>query len=923
MGARFRAWIKTRSIVSYCGVFACLLFAGTVWLLCHRVDRQMRDSLQQQTQLLAQSINPDLVRALTGTPGDLGRGEYQLLKEELSHVRKADAKYRFVYLMGRRADGKIFFYLDADNDDPAPPGKEYPEASDEFRSVFDTGRPLVEGPLPDEWGVWVSATVPILDPATGKILAVLGMDSEAADWRSEILARVAWPAGVGILVLGGIVAGVGFLRRQGGHSQLLLMPLMLPLTAILLLLIAGGVALLILQHQEDLDQSSQQFLKNSAGDLSFAISQQYSTLEGVEASLTRDPALVRGLQSRDAKALLADFEPVFLRLKNVLQITHFYLLDPDLNVVLRVHAPTETVGRNALRTAQEAARTKETIRGIEIGTRGTVTLRVVCPVYAGQTLVGYIELGQEIERVLQAVHEKSGTELALALHKQVIKPEVAARIRARVPGWDRLPDRAVLYSSVPLQHDADALLRQIGDYVGRMSGDFAFGGKEWRVSVAPLADASGVGIGEIMIMLDITGQKNAHRQVIWLAVFSGLLILAGVCGGLFVILRRTDNRLRSQIEMIRDGEERYYVLFSDSPDAYLIVTNQAYSACNRSACEMFRCSAGDILGATLGAFSPEFQPDGSTSVAALQKHCQAAQAAGKTCFEWLCQRADGTQFWCELVASPIVVHGTPMLFLAMRDITEKKNTREQLLQSERMSAIGLLAAGIAHNFNNLHAGILGQLELLERKEALSENGLRKLSLVVGAVRRAVDLTENILILSGKRHESRIVQLIAPLIGDTVEIVRNEFERDGIRLELAVEEEARLDCNGGEICHVVLNMLLNARDAMIGAAEKRIRIESSREGGRLCLRFSDTGCGIAPEVVAHLFTPFFSTKGVYANPGSPMAAINGTGLGLCSSKAIVESHQGEIGIESEVGKGTTVTIRLPLAGSNGFRPLTES
>lgn len=916
MMTALRGWLRQRTLAVCCGALALLAMVGVVGWLYHQTERQLRHSLLQQAELVAASVNPERVRALSGTQQDLTKPEYLKLREQLSLVRAAEAKYRFVYLMGRRAEAEVFFLVDGDLEEPAAPGTAYPDASPEFRAVFDTGKSFVEGPLPDEWGVWISATVPILDPGSGRVLAVLGMDCDAADWRWEILSRIAWPAGAGGLVLGGMAAGIVLLRRRAADAGAVVSPLLLPLTGTLLLLIAGSVSLLTLQHKQELDQSSQQLLTNSAADLAFVFGQQRQALEALEEALARDEALPRGLQARDGAALLAQFGVVFQRLQTMMHVTHFYLLDPDLNVVVRIHDPAEKRARSVRKTAQEAVKKGGVASGIEVGLRGTVALRVVRPVFVGQTLVGYIELGQQIDGLLDAVHEKSGTELILLLRKDAFSPEAARQMKERVRDWDRLPDKVALYATLALPAQAQTLLRRSGEALGSLPEDYYFGGRVWRALVSPLNDSAGDGIGECLLLRDITTMRDAHRQMVWLTIFTGLLILCGLCGGLYAVLRRLDNRLRSQIAMIRDGEERYYVLFSDSPDAYLILNDTGVASCNRSACEMFRCALPDLLGVAPASFSPPQQPDATVSANALSRWFAKAQTTGKTAFDWQFRRFDGSLFWCEVAASPITVHGVAMLFLALRDITERQNARERLIQAERMSAIGLLAAGVAHNFNNLHGGILGSLELLERKETLSEAGHKKIAMISSALQRAVDLTENILLLCSRRRDNRTPLAIAHLIRNTVEVVRPEYTQDNILFDMSLDDSVRVCCNGAEICHVILNLLMNARDAMTGSKTRRIRLECCRQDGRAVVRVGDTGGGISPEDQDRLFLPFFSTKGVYAHHGSPQAELEGTGLGLCCSKAVVEAHGGEIVVESTSEQGTIIAFRLPLAPASG-------
>ena len=140
-----------------------VLFA---WWMVVRADREMRAELLQQARLVAQAVNIDRVKVLTGSKDDLEKPEYLRLKTQLAAVRLENPQYRFIYLMGRKADGAIFFFMDsepADSKDYSPPGQVYDEVPAGYRRVFDTRVAATDGPVTDRWGVWISALVPLYD----------------------------------------------------------------------------------------------------------------------------------------------------------------------------------------------------------------------------------------------------------------------------------------------------------------------------------------------------------------------------------------------------------------------------------------------------------------------------------------------------------------------------------------------------------------------------------------------------------------------------------------------------------------------------------------------------------------------------------------------------------------------------------------
>jgi PAS domain S-box-containing protein len=175
-----------------------VLAAGTAstWWVARLEDREMRQGLLADARLVAHAIDLQHVQNLSGSDADLNSPDYQRLKEQLILLGSAKARCRFLYLMGQRQDGAVFFFVDSelpDSNDYSPPGQVYEEASDDLRRAFATGRQFVEGPVSDHWGTWVSALVPITDPRTGRLLAIFGADIDASDWGKQIAIRCAAP----------------------------------------------------------------------------------------------------------------------------------------------------------------------------------------------------------------------------------------------------------------------------------------------------------------------------------------------------------------------------------------------------------------------------------------------------------------------------------------------------------------------------------------------------------------------------------------------------------------------------------------------------------------------------------------------------------------------------------------------------------
>ncbi len=279
------------------------------------------------------------------------------------------------------------------------------------------------------------------------------------------------------------------------------------------------------------------------------------------------------------------------------------------------------------------------------------------------------------------------------------------------------------------------------------------------------------------------------------------------------------------------------------------------------------------------------------------------------------RKKDGSLYHAEATVSPVVDGaGNIANFVAViRDITEQVALSKQLVQAQKMEAVGTLAGGVAHDFNNLLQVVLGYSELALSDEGLSKQLAEDLTKVNRAARSGAELVKRLLTFSRKTEmEQRPLQL-----NQTIEQMKKMLSRTipkmiEIRLVLA-DDLATIHADPTQMEQVLMNLAVNARDAMPGGGICTIRTENVileeafaathfgvQPGNYVMLSVSDTGKGMDQETQLHIFEPFFTTKG----PGE------GTGLGLAMVYGIVQHHNGHIRCRSEVGEGTTFEMYLP-------------
>lgn len=278
------------------------------------------------------------------------------------------------------------------------------------------------------------------------------------------------------------------------------------------------------------------------------------------------------------------------------------------------------------------------------------------------------------------------------------------------------------------------------------------------------------------------------------------------------------------------------------------------------------------------------------------------------------KRRDGSSVWIELSSSSIVESpvGVPSYLSFVHDIDQRKLLEGQLLQAQKMEAIGRLAGGVAHDFNNILTAVNGYAQLVEEDARLDPALRPDLREIRHAADRATDLTRQLLAFSRKQileiRELDVGVVVAEMEG----MVRRLIGED-VDLALEVETDLYSKIDRVQLEQVILNLCVNARDAMPGGGcltievekidldEEYCRLHDGFEPGAYArLAVTDSGVGMSPEVRARIFEPFYTTKDVQS----------GTGLGLSTVHGIVQQFEGRIRVYSEVGKGTAFILYLP-------------
>ncbi len=276
-------------------------------------------------------------------------------------------------------------------------------------------------------------------------------------------------------------------------------------------------------------------------------------------------------------------------------------------------------------------------------------------------------------------------------------------------------------------------------------------------------------------------------------------------------------------------------------------------------------------------------------------------------------RKDGTEFPVELALSAMTVKGRRMAVGILRDISARKRIEDQLRRSQRLDALGQLAAGVAHDFNNLLVVINGYTEMAIAALPAGNPMRADLEQIRDAGTRAAALTRQLLAFGRKQVLAPVVVSLNAIVGDLQSMLRHTVGEDIDLQPRLAPDLGSVRADPSQVEQILVNLVVNARDAMpqggrivletanveIGAEGIAGRAEAP-PGAWVALSVSDTGCGIDQQTMARIFEPFFTTK----------PAGKGSGLGLATVYGIVKQSGGHLAVESEVGRGATFRIYLP-------------
>lgn len=932
-----------------------LIPAGTVVLLALGgigvawVDQvnntRVRERLETEATVLAQSISPQQVKAMSFTAADRENPSFLRVRHQMIAYfehRLSAFRVPYAYSVAQKGGKLVFGPESIPEGSPlaSPPGTTYQQPPLELLKVFRSRQVAVTRPYTDEYGTFVSGFAPVLDPRSGEILLVVGVDLPAGVFER----RAAWmrlvPILLTLVLLAVVVLGEALLRwrdRLGDAAPAWLAHTEAGLTAIcgLALTVAAAQTLHSLAGREsglafrglaDNQASDVQAAFHSIRDqhlatLTALVANSHVVSEGtfdafaapliesasvramlwaprvapLERAAFEDQARARGLPGYAVHALAqADCDPASHDAFPVLLVSPLEGNRPALGADLTSEPARRAAIEDAIRTGLPTASAPIVLVDDPVSELGMLA---VAPVWAPE------DPSRARGIVAAAIRFQS-----LLVHALAYPDPVEPRTRVALLWLDPGTPPRLIAAVPPVSGDVSGSVGPLAQEASVVR-PISFLGQTLAVVVTP-GKGSGVGLSALVVG------------------FLGLLLTASLTGLVTSLAGRSvrlDREVRERTVTLRESEGTLRAIVDSALNAIVMIDARGrVTLWNQAAEQLFGHPASEAVGQDLHhLIAPQWM--WSEAEEGLRRfHVTGDGPAIGRVTELPAIRKDGSPVPVELALAPVRIEGAWHAVGVMSDLTERRRieaerrTMEQhLVEAQKLESLGVLAGGVAHDFNNILMGMVARTDVALLKLPPGSPVRTSLEDVKQQARRAADLVRQMLAFSGKGRYLVEPLDLGALVYEVIPLLQPSLPREtDLRVEIP-SDLPRPQGDATQIRQLVTNLLLNAGEALEGGrgavtvsaghgsfsweelAEPALLLQPAT-GSYVWIEVADSGSGMDAATLQRVFEPFFSTKAL------------GRGLGMSAVLGIVRGHHGSLQLRSQPGKGTTCRVFLPAA-----------
>ena len=616
-------------------------------------------------------------------------------------------------------------------------------------------------------------------------------------------------------------------------------------------------------------------------------------------------AITKALESEDRQRLALLAADYFKTLQQNNQVTHMYFMDAERRVVLRMHQP-ERYGDIIDRvTAKQAELTGQRVAGIELGPLGTLTLRVVVPWTLGARRIGYLELGIELEDILAGIELDNSFRIVLAVDKSHLHKDVTHRVNGR---WSMFKGFVLLYP----EERAKQLIPVIEASLDRKDelphvipmGDIYYGLKH-----TPFLDASGREIGQLIMLLDLSTENIDLSRALYttMALFVGFMVFFILL--LYLLISRSEKARRAAESRL----ELYGEAFTNTIGGIMITDCKGTIIDVNAA---FERVTGYSKDEAVGR-NPSMLKSGLQDGQFYQRMWHAIQERGQWQGRIVNCRKNGDIYPEHLSITAICdEHGVVKNYIGVfLDASEQEQLQEQFQQAQRMESLGTLVGGIAHEFNNMLAGMTGNLYLAKSEVKEHAAAVEKLNTVESLAFQAADMIKQLLTFARKGTTRTEETNLALFLKSSKELFQLSLHEDVTLKQQISDQEITVDVDRSQLQQILMNLINNSKAALQGVNKPEISIVldhyvadhsflnrfpelKGSEFARITVK--DNGAGIEEQCLEKIFEPFFTTREVG----------DGAGLGLSMVFGAIKGYGGVIEVDSCLGMGTSMHLYIP-------------